>query len=138
MRPPEQAHEERLRVARHFVTFLGHADIDEALDLLSESASYHVVGEHRLAGTFHGRDEIAGHLAQLAEFTKGTLEAVKWEDWLVGDTHVATIAQVQMQARGQRYTGRQLFLFRFTGEDAVEAVEVFSTDPAGGRRFFWG
>jgi len=38
----------------------------------------------------------------------------KWDDWLIGEHHVAGVAQVQVQGRAEIYRGRQLFLMAFT------------------------
>jgi ketosteroid isomerase-like protein len=127
----------RLRIAEHFLALLGRADTKPVLDLLSSTARYHVSGMHALSGTYSSSDEILAHLQELAVRTNGTLEATKWDDWLVGDFHVAAIGQLHMQANGQIYEGRHVFLFAFDTSDKIDAVTVFYEDSAAASRFFY-
>src|SRR5580700_9983958 len=89
----EDARADRLRAAERFVSFLGRSDVEPVLDLLSPSATYHVSGMHALSGTFSTPEDILSHLRDLATRTKGTMEATKWDDWLIGDYHVACIGR---------------------------------------------
>jgi ketosteroid isomerase-like protein len=127
----------RLRTAERFVALLGRPDVEPVLNLLSPSATYHVSGMHALSGTFATPEDILSHLRDLAARTKGTLEATKWDDWLVGDHHVAGIGRLQMQANGQIYEGRHVFFFTFDLDDQIDAITVFYEDPAAAMRFFY-
>lgn len=126
-----------LRTAEHFLARLGRPDIDPILGLLSATATYHVSGMHALSGTYSAPDDILRHLYDLAARTNGTFEATKWDDWLLGDLHVAGIGQVHMQANGQIYEGRHLFLFTFDTSEKIDAITVFYEDPAAAKRFFY-
>ena len=57
------------------------------------------------------------------------MEITKWDDWLVGEYHVAGIGQMHMQGNLQRYEGRHVFLFGFDTEDKINSVTVFYEDP---------
>jgi hypothetical protein len=127
----------RLRTAEQFVALLGRTDIEPVLGLLSPTATYHVSGMHALSGTFITPEDIGHHLQDLADRTNGTMEVTKWDDWLIGDYHVAGIGKVQMQENLQRYEGRHVFIFKFDTSDKIDAVTVFYEDPAAAVRFFY-
>jgi ketosteroid isomerase-like protein len=61
---------------------------------------------------------------------------LKWEDWLLGEDHVAALADIRAQADGQVYTGRYLFLVRFDIDDKIADVIVFIEDERAAERFF--
>lgn len=126
----------RLQLAQQFLSYVGKSDVTPALDLLSPSAIYEVPGSHALAGTFSTPTEIVSHMLALAEKSGGTLEATKWEDWLVGELHVACLARIQLQAEGKLYAGRQVFLLAFDRNDLIERINIFFDDPAAADRFF--
>lgn len=111
--------------------------MEPVLDLLSPTATYHVSGMHTLSGTFSTPEDIIRHLEELAVRTHGTMEITKWDDWLVGEYHVAGIGQMHMQGNLQRYEGRHVFLFGFDTEDKINSVTVFYEDPAAALRFFY-
>jgi len=133
----QDARSVRLRTAEHFLAQLGRSDVELVRGLLSPSATYHVSGMHALSGTFSTLEDILVHLRDLAARTNGTVEATKWDDWLVGDYHVAGIGQLHMQANGQIYEGRHVFLFTFDRNDQIDAITVFYEDPAAAMRFFY-
>ena len=118
----------RLAIARQFLAHIGHRDVDQGIELLSADATSRVPGSRALAGTFSGRDEVMRHLTDLYERTGGTFDAYKWEDWMVGEHHVAALADVHFDAKGQMYEGRHLLLVRFDLDDKIEEITVFFGD----------
>jgi hypothetical protein len=126
----------RLAIAETFLSCLGRSDPQAAIDLLSPTACYHVSGMHSLSGDFHSPVEILRHLESLASLTKGTVDVTKWEDWLIGEHHVAAIGELRMSAESQRYSGLHVFLFAFNEDDSVEHISVFYEDSAAAMRFF--
>jgi len=125
-----------LKCAEDFMTHLGDHEIDEATKLLSPTVTYRVVGSHALAGTFFGPEEVSGHLGRLLEFTRGTLDVLKWEDWLVGESHVATVVDINMRAQGRVFIGKHIFLLQFDTKGLVTGITVFFENEASARRFF--
>jgi ketosteroid isomerase-like protein len=125
----------RMAIARRFLVLIGHRDVEQGIELLSPDATYRVPGSHALAGTFSGRDEIIRHLISLFERTGGTLDAFKWEDWMLGEHHVAALADVHMNTKGQIYKARHLFLVRFDAHDKIEEITVFFEDQRAAERF---
>jgi ketosteroid isomerase-like protein len=126
----------RLGTAQEFLLHVGHHDFDEAIGLLSPGVVYRVPGRHALAGTFHGPDEVTAHLITLVERTTGTFEALKWEDWLIGQDHVAALVNVHMQSNARAYTGRHIFLVTFDLDDRISGISVFFENESSAERFF--
>jgi hypothetical protein len=111
--------------------------VEPVLGLLSPSATYHVSGMHALSGTFPLPKTYSVTFATFAARAKGTVEATKWDDWLVGDYHLACIGRLHMQADEQIYEGRHMFFFTFDTNDKIDAITVFYEDPAAAMRFFY-
>jgi ketosteroid isomerase-like protein len=132
---PETTPTSRLAVAQDLFKHLGRGDSAPVLALLSPKASYRVSGDHALAGSFSGPEEIAEHLSHLFELTSGTLDSVKWEDWLVGEYHVAVWADIQMSEGARQFAGRALFLMRFDRDEKIDEVIVLPEDPPSLGRF---
>ena len=70
------------------------------MGLLSDNVTYKVHGHRELARGITGRDAVAKHLVELVERSGGGYESLKWVDWMVGNDHVAAIAQILVQATG--------------------------------------
>jgi hypothetical protein len=96
----------RLQIAQQLATHLGHRDFEQVLELLSPEVTYRVGGSHPLAGTYHGPHEVTDHMRDLVHRTKDTFEALQWEDWLVGQYHVAPLVQINAQGHGTSFTAR--------------------------------
>lgn len=117
---------------------IGHRDHDQAMALLSSEVKYRVAGDHDPPWRYFGSEDVAAHLCELSERTGGTFEAIKWEDWLVGDFHVAAWADIQAQQPGRRFAGRVMFLLRFDLDDKIDEIIVLPEDPSEAARFFRG
>lgn len=126
----------QLKIAETFLSCLGRSNPQGALDLLSPTASYHVSGIHSFSGTFTSPVDILRHLEALASLTNGSVDVVKWEDWLIGEHHIAALGELRMSAEGQRYSGLHVFLFAFNEDDTVQHISVFYEDSAAALRFF--
>jgi ketosteroid isomerase-like protein len=125
---PEGTQPTRMAIAQQFLAHIGHRDLDQGIELLSPDATARVPGSHALAGTFSGRDEIIRHLINLYERTGGTFEAYKWDDWMLGELHVAALASVHLNTKGQMYKGSHLLLVRFDIHDKIDEITVFFED----------
>jgi ketosteroid isomerase-like protein len=126
----------RLQIAQKLAIQLGHRDFEQVLELLSPKVTYRVGGSHPLAGTFQGPEEVVDHMRNLVERTKDTFEALKWEDWLVGQHHIAGLVRVHAQGQGTSFTARLIFLLGFDPGDKVSEITVFFEDPSAAERFF--
>jgi hypothetical protein len=127
----------RLQVAQRLAAHLGHRDFDRFSGLLSHEVTYRVAGNHAFAGTFHGPDEVVAHVRHIVDQTNNTYDAFKWEDWLVGDQHVAALVRIRVQEHGSLYVGRLVLLFGFNPANEVTEISVYFEDAGGADRFFF-
>ena len=117
------------------MTCVGRSDVDGAMGLLSKTATYRVEGIHSLSGTYSA-DEIVDHLVEMIRRTSGTFDATKFDDWLIGEYHVACVVKVTFHSEGRRFSGHVVFLFRFDSGDLIDRVNVFFDDADAVSRFF--
>ena len=130
---PDSTH--RLARAQLFLTHVGRGDFVQAIDLLSENVTYRAQGNNALVGLFTGRDAVIRHLTELVERTKGTFEAFKWEDWLIGEHHVVGLSSIHAQSHGRIYKGRSLTVLGFNVAEEIEHITVFFEDQNAIDRF---
>jgi ketosteroid isomerase-like protein len=126
----------RLQIAQQLATHLGRRDFDQFIGLLSKDVEYRVGGSNVLAGDFRGPDAVVTHMKDLVNRTDGTYDAVKWEDWLVGEQYVAALVRIHAQEPGQLFASRILVLLRFDPEDKVCEITIFFEDTSAADRFF--
>jgi ketosteroid isomerase-like protein len=125
----------RLTAAQEFLMHLGRGDFESAINLLSQDVSYRAQGNNALAGLFSGRDAVIRHVADLVALTRGTYETFKWDDWLVGEYHVAGLSSIHAQTVGKMYKGRTVTVLRFNVADEIEGITVFFEDQDAIDRF---
>jgi hypothetical protein len=114
---------------------IGHRDFGPAATVLSPAVTYRVAGEHALAGTFSGREEVCSHLSDVVERTMGTMDAIKWEDWMLGEHHIAAWGEVHVRSKGRVFSGRRLIMLRFDVDDKIDEVIVLFEDQRAIERF---
>jgi hypothetical protein len=132
---PDSTHADRLARAQQFLSHIGREDFVQAIGLLSENVMYRAQGNNALAGLFIGRDAVIRHLTQLIERTKGTFEAFKWEDWLIGEHHVAGLSSIHARSRGMFYKGHSLTVLGFNVGGEIEHITVFFEDQGAIDRY---
>jgi ketosteroid isomerase-like protein len=132
---PDSTHRDRLATAQQFLTHISRGDVMQGIGLLSENVTYRAQGNNALAGLFTGRDAVIRHLTDLVERTKGTFEAFKWDDWLIGEHHVAGLSSIHAQSHGRIYKGRSVTVLGFTMAEQIEHITVFFEDQGAIDRF---
>jgi ketosteroid isomerase-like protein len=132
---PDSTHPDRLDRAQLFLSHIGRGDFVQAIDLLSENVTYRAQGNNALAGLFNGRDAVIRHLNELVERTRGTFEAFKWDDWLIGQHHVAGLSSIHARSHGRIYKGRSCTVLGFTMADEIDHLTVFFEDQDAIDRF---
>jgi ketosteroid isomerase-like protein len=130
------AEPQRLINARRFFLSYSREQVDDVVHALSPHVVYTVPGRNRLAGTFHGPDEVRQHIVELIDFSHGTFEVLKWVDWMIGETHVTALQYAQAQTQGVIYRGHHIYLLGFDQDDLLTAINVFFEDQAAADRFF--
>jgi hypothetical protein len=126
----------RMMIAKGFLEGIGDTDPMKTWRYLSPYVSYRVLGNHQLSGSFVGREEVIGHLAELANLTKATFDVIKWRDWLAGDSHIAAVVEVQIQRGAELYKERHMYLLEFSTDDQIETVVVYFDNERSATRFF--
>ncbi len=111
-------------------------EIEQAVALLDPEVTYDVSGSHPRAGRFRGPAEVAKHMSDLLEVTHGTLNVLRWEDWMVGVNHLAVLLDLRLQRTGTVHTTRVIVLVGMSNEDRIRSVEVFFADPVAADRVF--
>jgi ketosteroid isomerase-like protein len=122
--------------AREFVRLIGRKQGDEALSLLAPNVTYLVPGHTPVSGLFTGPEAVAAHVSDVLALTEGSLEDVKWEDWMVGEHYVGLLVRVRVHFTGHVYDGRHLYLIRFDNQDRIDEVVVFFEDAEAMARAF--
>lgn len=134
MSNPDQT---RLRIARRFLTSLeGRAPDPSIGEVLAPDVKFHILGTHRFAGTFVGHEAVVQHVKEFQEWSAGRYQTVKWEDWLIGETHVAALVQAQVGRSGAVFRGRLFFVLEFDPANRIAGMAVFPQDVAAMDRFF--
>jgi ketosteroid isomerase-like protein len=116
---------------------IGRSDVEGAVSLLSPTATYRVEGDHSLAGTFTAHTTV-DHLMTMVRRTSGTLDVMKFDDWLIGQHYAACVVEITFHADGRRFSGQVIFLLRFDTADLIDRVTVFFEDADAVARFFGG
>src|SRR5579872_5065249 len=100
----------RIAVVQDFFQRYFSGDVLLASSLLEDDVSFHIPGRHAPSGIFRGLQAASEHLANVRRITQGSIDVLKWEDWLVGVGTVAGLATVHLQHRGQMHDFRVIFL----------------------------
>jgi hypothetical protein len=127
---------EWIGIARSFVTSLGVGNTNEALKSFATDVVYRVVGHHALSGPFSGRDAVAKHFKAIITQTDGRFDPVKFDDWMLGLSHVSILVDVHVEVGGASQQLRHLILMRFNVEDLIDDVTVFFSDPEVAERLY--
>jgi len=59
-------------LARRLCAAQGRGDLEAYLELLTDDFTMHIPGRSRIAGEYHGKDEMRRHFREVAELSAGT------------------------------------------------------------------
>lgn len=99
------------------------ADLDTIRELFAEDAIVHTVGRNPLTGTYKGRDEIFGFLAQLVTLSEGTYK-VELHDVLANDAHAVALGKVTASRAGRSLAYNQVATYHVRDGQVFEAWYV--------------
>jgi ketosteroid isomerase-like protein len=122
-------------VQRFFMSFSSTDHLGEAASLLSAEVVYTVPGQSPMAGVFHGRADVREHLTKVLGLANGTLDVLKWVDWMVGESHVAALQFAQVQGRGMIYRGHHLYLVQTDSDGLLSDIKMFFEEQEEADRF---
>jgi ketosteroid isomerase-like protein len=108
----------------------------DVLSLLSPDVVYTVPGHSPLAGVFRGPVEVYEHVGKLFTLTSGTLETLKWVDWLVGLSHIAALQFAQAQGGGVIYRNHHMYVIETGENDLLSKIRIFFEDQSEADNFF--
>jgi ketosteroid isomerase-like protein len=126
---------DQIRNVQQFLDECFHGAVAAAAAHLEPNVVYRVPGEHKLAGVFEGPDAVVAHLGALLEITHNSIDVFKWEDWLVGDSHIAALAHIRLQKPGVVLVSKFIFLCVLSKSGKIAEVEVYFSDPRSVDRF---
>jgi len=121
--------------ARRFLMGISTKNSDDVLSLLSPDVVYTVSGHSPLAGVYHGPVEVQDHVRKLIRATLGTLDVLKWDDWLVGQNHVAALQFAQAQGGGMIHRNHQIFLIETDQHDLLTKIQLLFGNQDEADRF---
>ena len=131
---PSQRGHDLLSTAQLFLQHVWKSEVAAAAELMDDAVSYRVVGHNSLSGTFHG-DQVTGHLCELTTTARRPFRILKWDDWMVGQSHVGAFVTIAATADTRHYRGMQLIVVGFASGGAINSVTVFFEDEAKANRF---
>jgi ketosteroid isomerase-like protein len=133
---PQPVEPARLVNARLFLMGVMTDNSADVRSLLSPDVVYTVPGRGPLAGVFHGPDEVFEHVGKLFRATSGTIETLKWVDWLVGLSHIAALQFVQAQSSGVIYRNHHIYVIETGARDLLSDIRVYFEDQTEADSFF--
>lgn len=115
-----------IELVRRVYRAFGQFDLATLEQLFAEEVEMVQVGRNRLAGTFHGRDQLFGHFADIGRETSAMeMEPV---ELLGSDGRVAALNRMTVEIGGHSREFRVIHVFRIVDGRIVELYSV-PTDP---------
>ena len=78
------------------------------------------------------------HIEKLFRVTAGTFEVVKWDNWLVGLTHVAALQSAQAQGDGVIFRSHMAYVVGTDQNDLLSSIRVYFENESDADAFFAG
>jgi len=128
----------RLVNARRFLMGISTEHSDDVLSLLVPDAVYTVSGHSPLAGVYRGPVGVQEHIRKMLRATLGTIDVLKWDDWLVGQNHVVALQSVQVQGAGMIHRNHLLFLIETDQHDMLTKIQLIFGNQDEADRFLAG
>ncbi|MCA2203376.1 nuclear transport factor 2 family protein [Streptomyces griseoincarnatus] len=128
-------HPHAMLVRKGYEAF-SRGDMDALRGLMSADATYHVPGNHPLAGDFKGQDAIIGFYERLAQESGGTMDVELRTVLVDGRGHAVAVHRVRAERKGEHFEQMGCYIFRIVGDkitDVDECVEDLDSANA-----FWG
>lgn len=132
------AEDSRISSLQEFLHRYLNGDRAGALAMLHEEVRFRIPGRTFLSGDMSGRENVSRHLQAFTQFTDGSAEVLKWEDWLAGLKYVAAVTTTQMQHVGAVSAIRVVFVAAFSDDGLITDFEVFFSDDRALQRFTAG
>lgn len=114
---------------------LAAGDFGTVLGVLPDAVVGHVPGTSQVAGTYSGKEAVAGYVGKLAELSGGT---VRFEphDVLANDTHAAALVRDRAERNGRTLDMNNVHVWHATG-GSLDEIWIYPGDLRAWDEF-WG
>jgi ketosteroid isomerase-like protein len=116
--------DENVAVVRRLASAYAVVDIDAINDLLSDDVVFHVPGRHPLSGTYTGKTEVFGYLAQVAGASQSEDGGFEIHSVMGDDDHVVALVSGTIENGGVRFVRPTVHVFHVNGEQITEFWEA--------------
>ena len=120
---PSPAARNRLALAQFLLDVIGQCQASDVTGLLSHDVVFELSGPGTLSERASGREATFRALDQLANRVWLSMGG-SWEDWLVGESHVAALGGEPKRPAGLTDSVREEVLFTFEPGDAISNIQV--------------
>lgn len=127
------AHRNEELLRKGYAAFI-EGDLAAIRELFAEDIVWHEPGNNPLSGTYKGRDEVFGFLAQVVTLSEGTF-SLEVHDILANDTHGVAILSANATRNGMSYNGRSVDVAHIVDGKVVE-FWAFLDDQAAADAFW--
>ena len=111
-----------------------NSDLEAVNALFADDVVFHTTGKNPLAGTYKGKDEVFGFLAQVISQTDGTYKA-ELHDVLANDEHSIALASVSATRNGKSINYQQIAIYHVTNGAVTEGF--FQSTDQYAEDAFW-
>jgi len=109
-------------------------DIQTVLSVFADDIAWHVSGESKISGEFHGHQEVVGFFSRLMELTDGRFR-LEVHDILANDANAAVLVTAFAERDNRALEMREVHTWRMADGKATE-FRIFAEDSAITDRFF--
>ena len=111
-----------------------NSDLEAVNALFADDVVFHTVGKNPLAGTYKGKDEVFGFLAQIISQTDGTYKA-ELHDVVANDEHSIALANVTATRNSKSIAYQQIAIYHVADGRVTEAF--YQTTDQYAEDAFW-
>lgn len=95
-------------------------DVAAIRDCWTDDVVLHYGGKNPVSGTYHGKDQVLGAYAKMAQITGGTFHRVDLHDLLSNGEHVVALAVVGATRNGQTLEWRGIDVYHIRDGQIAE------------------
>jgi uncharacterized protein len=130
--PPEMSgnvQDPRVQAIMAYQLNVARGDLAAARTIFDPQVEYHVSGRNRLAGDYHGPDEVMGYFARLGELTGGSYGISRMR-WLTSPDRVALLTRNHATCEGRSLSWDEVIVFQFQ-DGRKRRIDLYSGDQYG-------
>jgi ketosteroid isomerase-like protein len=116
--------DENIAVVQTLTSAYAAADINAISALLADDVVFHVPGRHPLAGTYTGKTEVFGYLAQVAAASESDDGGFEIHSMMGDDEHVVALVYGTIEHGGVRFVRPTVHVFHVDGDRVTEFWEA--------------